>query len=546
MLTAIAPANGPVVRLDNLAPTAPTLAVVAGALTVGVRTGGWVNDAVLFGSTNAANGAIAVAGVEGGVGGLNYRAAVGGTTMTGPATLAESSAPNNYTVSVYSRDALGNESLNVDATFAVDRTAPTVAFGAAPASNSGYAAGIASWVGTSVTDPATAPALASGFVGLGATPLTVSQSRRNATNNWFYCPAAAAFQAATTACASWAATTTNYASVMEILTNDVAAGDSYITTTATVFDQAGNTSAAVTRVFATDLSAPTVALLTPFTIPANGASLAVTGSMVDNLHIRGQQIDFTVAGGTPTGLAAVAGSTDRFFPIAPAAVDAYNPTTLTTSAGFSQTIPRFIAQWQVSDGLVPSGYAAQIATSALTGVAVNVASTASAAAAAGNTAIVAPASAAIIGSGVYTFGATQFLSTSSFAAVTTICRDGITSSCTQTRLIRADLVVPAATANPFERVQFWAYQAGAGGTLVPSLLAGNLHAGRAGWRYLGEVTQATVIDAATRTWRFDFSWNPTADQLPFSTDAATRVMAVGVTGGSALMAPVSAAITVSP
>jgi hypothetical protein len=284
-----------------------------------------------------------------------------------------------------------------------------------------------------------------------------------------------------------------------------------------------------------------------------------------------------------------AGATDRFFMTAPVALDAFNASSLTTAGSISQAIPRFLAQWQtVADTIsLPVGgpysgtnMSAQLPASHINAVAVNTASAA-------NVAIDMPLVGvpAVTGftAGTFLFK-TPTLSTTGGSATTSISRDGVCIGSlggSETRVIGASVVLPTAAANPFQRVQFWAYQNGtdAGGTTVatdqtgaagalvagsgnlnPSLASGNLNF-RPGWRYLGEVTQATVQDnGVERTWSFSYTWNATADQLPWRgssgcggyTPSATngdafRIVALGITnGGAALVSPVTRVFGVAP
>jgi hypothetical protein len=607
ILVGAAPANNPTFRVDNLAPGAVTLAVdIGNNLIPGTRTGGWVNDAASFTATvaaSAANGSVAVLPADGGIGGAAATAKVGGVTMTTPAGLAESSAASNYTVSVYNCDALSNCSVNTDATFAVDRTAPTVSYGTNPANNTGYnnvqTAIPAAWVGTSVTDPATGSSLPSGFLNLGGTPLIVNQARRNPTDTRYYCPTTGTFLTAATGCVAWLGTTQNYASNIQVNTNTGVAGDAYITTNVSVADQAGNVSAIVTRVFAQDVTAATASLLAPLSLPADGSAITLSGAMADALHLRGYQADFQVAGFAPYvntvggTMAVVAGSTDRFFYTAPTAVDAYNPTALSTSGSFSATLPHFFAQWQwLTDTAYTAGgpystFGAQAPLSNVGVGVVNVGSTPFAV----STPVVAPA---VVGfaSGAFSFRTPTMASTGG-SNTTSISRDGVCVASlggSDTRVLSVAAIGLTTYANPFARVQFWAYQDGAAGGattvttvlagtagatvtgysasagtqpgLNPSFLAGNLNAGRAGWRFIGETTQATTQDnGVDRTWTYSYTWNATADQLPWRgssgcssyTVSATggdafRVIAVGVaaTGGAVLVSPATLQWNVAP
>jgi hypothetical protein len=264
------------IRLDNQAPVGMGLTNVPNG-----RTNGWFNDLVVLNGTTA-NGVVSTLATDAGAGGITYAATVGGVAMTSTSTLAESSTPTAYTVSVVASDALNNATAASTRTFGVDRTPPTLAFVAFPAttlpglnnvaaqattagSAQGQVQGAAITVANntiqySETDPGgTAGVSPSGFFSVTGLPLELSMTRVTNAATTNFCPTPV-FPATDwlTVCGAWNIGTSFATPLTFSFPVAQFASSGYYVTTAQVSDQAGNPSPVLTRIFAQDLAAPIV------------------------------------------------------------------------------------------------------------------------------------------------------------------------------------------------------------------------------------------------------------------------------------------------
>ena len=264
-------ATAPGLRLDNRAP--------AGAVNVQTnpngRANGWINDAVVFNTVNAAtnlNGAVASssAAVDAGVGGASYRARVGAnftaanasTDITNATTLAPSATNTTYCLVQYAVDTFMNRTApSACATqFGVDRAPPVATLGGIAANARLTGANIGGEITVALSD--------TGLVGNSGmnpvAPMVGSIVRRNA--------AVAVFCTlgtdATTACATQAPLA-GLPTAITIIAAVTANG--YYAFTGTAKDAAGNTTAVGPRVFVKDNTAPIIAVAgIPATVAATG------------------------------------------------------------------------------------------------------------------------------------------------------------------------------------------------------------------------------------------------------------------------------------
>lgn len=628
-----------VVRLDNVGPGTVTYNAqstnsanancAAGAATtsMGGRTNCWFNDAVVLNgrqtgfagvaaSQTSTNGLIASAAdlgsgrVIGTSDGLTIQARVGLSTdasstvdasaaVTSTAGLAESATATAYRVRTRITDLLGNttnsgSNSGVASTtggiFGVDRTVPALAFVGGPAANArGVAPGGAYTFGA--TDNSVAPAAPSGFFNLAATPLTVTSTRREATiGTRFFCAVTATYiNTSSTAnpCAGangWpSGTTPTYLANLVVSDNNASALDAYYTISATVADQAGNVSAAASRVELIDATAPSIGGLSYPPFLTQGGTATFTSQVIDNLDLQldRMNLQYGPAGGAPGAFAATLFDANTGAAFAPTtavggssfwypdvAINAYNASPLVTTFAMSNTVTNLYTNIQVTGTTTGTSAAALNAAGFLNtanGVVLNQANTATASA----TPIIAgalPATQTAIGNtgaagsgpvnwficgttGTITAGTACPAVPAALAAATIpVSRDGNTAG--QDQAVTFDAVATGTTAvfnNPFSSVQFWAY---------------NPAAATEGWRLIGTVTNSsTVTDGGLavpngRNWHFLFTWNPTSTDAPSNAGTVYRVVAVGIGGanlttatsqGSAIATPLGGiTITINP
>jgi len=367
------PANyGAGFRMDNRAPAAPAVFVNPNG-----RLGGWVNDAVIFNTIQAAanlNGMITAAIADAGVGGVTYAARVGGTVaaaiaaadVTSPATLAASIAPTSYCLVVYSVDALGNRTASPGSatacgattqstTIGVDRAAPTISFSGGLGANARInTATVAAEFQVTVSDTGTI-----GNSGMNsANSVMGTVTLRNATATGAATCLVGTYAAAT----GCSAASVNAAPVFPLVPTTVIAANAspgYFTYTGQARDAAGNLSGTVTRVVAHDDAAtpPVVVFSTPL-LPGtlNPNSFVINNVVSDNLDIRDYQYTF-LYGATMGGF--------PFEGTAQTAVNGYNASPLINSsynATYSGAILRQVQEWTGAPWTVGAASAATTST----------------------------------------------------------------------------------------------------------------------------------------------------------------------------------------
>jgi hypothetical protein len=597
-----------VVRLDNVTPSTPTFIQQSSngtntgcalngttATQFGGRTNCWFNDAVVlnglqtgFGvAGTSGNGMILGGGADLGSGrvigtatGVVFTARAGAAAdasatvdataaITSTAGLAETANNATYRLRVRSVDAVGNTRNTSAGTIGVDRTAPTLTFVGGPADGArNTVPGGAYTLGA--TDNATAPAAPSAFFNLALTPLRVSQLRREATiGSRFWCPTTASFVQAPTngSCTAWI-TGTSYAANLNFSDVNGSALDAYFTATATVNDQAGNVSPAVSSVELVDATAPAIGGLSysPFLVAGGPATFSSTD--IDNLDIQSERMNlifgliqpgaagtfaatlFDANSGAAFAPGTAAGGSTFWFP--DKVVNAYNVSPLITTNAFSFTIPNLPTQIEVTgtaNGTNGAAINANGVVNTANGIVINQANTATASATPIIPAAI-PANSAITNTGGSNNGPLAFvicgtaqvggLCPAPYATLltgnTVISRDGaapntVTITAQAQGLTGSTIVGPATVppqfSNPFSAVQFWAYN--------PTI--GPLE----GWRLIGTVNGTTVTDGGLaapngRNWNFTFTWDPNAVTAP-TTGATYKIVAIGISsvaGGAAL------------
>jgi hypothetical protein len=298
-------AIGSFYRIDNRAPTAPTL-----NFTIASRrnANNWVNDAPAFNNTAANGGAISVASVDGGVGLSTTATNVYTTTLTtygvltNAATLAESATNATYSATAKGADLLGNTSAaSAAATFGVDRSAPTFTH-VMPADQSVIAApgGVATGVIT-YSDPAIVPA---GPSTPSATPVRMTVSKRTtATATAYMNSTATAWGAAGGAAASYSIGLAG-GFIDAVALNSAG----YYIVSLFVEDGAANASASVSRSYLYDVTAPTGPFVVPIMTASAGAANLFTSAMTDNIDIASSQwkMAYNVLGTSAPGAAGAA------------------------------------------------------------------------------------------------------------------------------------------------------------------------------------------------------------------------------------------------
>ena len=575
-----------IVRLDNVAP-----AGVAGSLVTNGRTNNWENDAVVLNglqtgfagvaaASTSANGAV-LAGADNGSGriigtatgvtftgrtglGTDAAATVDGTAaVTSTAALAESATNGAYRLRIRGTDLLGNFANSSVGTFGVDRTAPVLTFAGGPAVNARNVLAAGSYT-YAATDNSVSPAAPSGFFNLGATPLSVTSLKRNAAASTWWCPTSVAYQSAATACATWTSGT-NYNANLIVSDENTFVGDAYYTVSATVADQAGNVSAAASRVELTDASAAAIGGLSYPPFLTAGGSATFTSTDNDNLDLQLERLNLAygaiqpgVAGGFAATLfdastaaafaptSAVGGST-FWFPDSP--VNGYNLVPLVTTHSFAFTATNLLTQIQAVTtalGANPAALNAAGVVNTANGIVLNQANTATASA----TPIIAgavPAAVAITNTGAAGAGPVTF-PISGAAGTTLLSVSGAGGLGTSTSFTATAQGLTGVFTNPFSAVQFWAYEP----TVAPL----------EGWRLIGTVTSATTTDAGGapplgRNWAYTVTWTPTAATAPNGANTGAtvyKVVAIGIVGsaipastGMALASPLSAKlVSVAP
>jgi hypothetical protein len=576
----------PLVRLDNRAPMSATAlgSATNGAQAIpglslscpfclGGRTGNWINDGVtITGTSSTAGNAIFRSGTgtdgmlgDGGVGGIVVTASVTGgalsapTSLTNATTLAESAAGNTYTATYTFADALGNTTVAAAATpqivtFGVDRTKPVLTLAASPTNDSSYAADPAIGFAFAATDNATGSAAPSGFFNLGLTPLTMSEAARNSVGTTWWCPASGNFQktlAAGGVCATWTQTGANQNFAVNLNSPDHGIANAYFTTTATVTDQAGNTSDPATNLFAVDAVTPVMGgIAFPPFFTAGGAATFTSVSTTLGLDIATSRMNLGY--GAP-GLGLFDGNTGAAFAPSSAAggarlwqpdvpVDAFNAATLQTSAPFTVTVNPVLTNVQGATAAAgTNGAVAGVSLTSVNAFSLNQPGTASAVSTSAITAASIPPSTPITNTGLAGAGPVNFLMCGVGAACASppaalaagtfiISRTGVASNPVSVVLTAVAEGTTAVFNNPFSSVQFWVYDP-CTGLNAPQL--GCLR-NTEGWRLIATVTNSsTVTDGGLavpsgRNWQFSTTWTPSLTTA--ASNVVYKVMAIGIGG----------------
>jgi hypothetical protein len=541
------------IRLDNQAPVGMVL-----TNTPNGRTSGWFNDAVVLNGTTA-NGIISTPAIDAGAGGIVYTATVGGVAMTSTSTLAETSGPSAYTVSVIANDALNNATAASTKTFGVDRTPPTLTAINGPKAPGNLFPAIGSQNAAFTTDPLTGFAFVandptgaggvtgSGFFNLAATPITMSESARNSTGTKWWCPATTSYVTVATGCVSWVSGTS-------FLTNMVSAdngiGNNYFLTTASITDQAGNSSSPsavqtipgtgpfTTNLFAVDGSAVMALgnLDPPSTFPTSNTSYPFSFGITvgaGGLDIALARLNFSYsnfANDATTGVG-FAGVSKFWAP--DVVIDAWNAATLTTTTSATVTVNNMLTSFEITSGLGVNNAAlnGNVPTSYDFGATNQP----------GNITMIGgwglPASSYTVpafpmtNGGGLNQGPAQWFICATAAAATACPTTPVLQTAGNITISRAaggTAIITAVAAgttgvfnNPFSQVQFWAYD--------PTTLIG--------WRLIGiannssNVTDGTLAAPTGRNWQFNMAFTANATNAP--DNGVYRVIAIGI-GASTL------------
>ena len=570
-----------IVRLDNVAPSAPVITMIPNN-----RTGNWFNDVVVLNGLNkpsTPNGTVCtvtspaldcpVAGPapadlgSGRLGQVTLTARTGLTTdatasvdagaaVTSTAALAESGAPPVYRLRVRADDILHNNVSKGSAaaqSFAVDRTAPTLAIIGGPAANARNIVAAGPYF-FAATDLATPPAAPSGFFNLAGTPLTVNQLRRAAiTGSKWWCPPAAAYISIATGCVGvngWnPASSQNFKANLNWSDVNGSIVDAYYTINATVADQAGNVSNVATGVELTDATPPSIGGLSyPAFLTAGGSTL-FQSSDIDNLDIQLERMNLQYgpiqpgAPGTfaPTGAVFTSplGGSTFWYPDAP--VNGYNLPVLVTTHAFAFTVGNLLTNIQVTGAAGANGAAvnANGVLNTANGIVLDQANNQ----ALTGTPIIPgalPAPAAITNTGLAGAGPVNFVI--SGAAPVNLSVSGAGGLATSTAYTATAQGVTGVFNNPFSSVQFWAYDPT---TAVPAT---------EGWRLFATVGATTTTDGGAavpngRNWGYTATFAPSLtnapDQAACPAGTVYQIMAIGISSvatspGMALASNVSA------
>jgi hypothetical protein len=577
------------IRLDNQAPTG--FGIVS---NVNNRTNNWFNDAVLLNVPTATTNGIVTAGTDLGSGGpIVYTSTVGGVGMNTTSTLAETGTNAAYTVSVTATDLLGNVTAASTETFGVDRTPPTLAAINQPKAPGNLTPALGSANAAFTADPATGFAFVandptgvggvtgSGFFNLAGAPVTMSESARNATSTTWWCNTNAAYQLSTVACpagggfSGWVSGT-NFLSNLVI--GDHGIGNNYFLTTASIADQAGNSSSpsavqtiAGTGPFTTNLFAvDAVAVQSlgnldpPLTFPTSNSSYGFTfGAATTGLDLALARLGWAYNGGFNDAVTnaafANAGGNVALFWAPDVTIDAFNAATLQTTATASVTVSNMLTNFEITSGLGVNGAALNanqplIYTYETTNQPGNITSNTWGLV---GTAYTVPAAAMTNGGGLNQGPAQWYIcGTATSAAPCGVTPALLTAgNVTVSRATGTPVVITAVAAgttavfnNPYSQVQFWAYSP----SIAPPAAAPS------GWRLIGiannssNVTDGLAAVPGGRNWQFTATFVPSAAYAP--DNAVYHVVAIGIGAGSlttgsgvALATPVGGTtITVTP
>jgi hypothetical protein len=565
------------VRLDNLAPTRPTISglcigCVGGFLytntTDTLRTNNWLNAALLLDDACAIG--VATGNIDGtipvppgtlvrnctlsratdlGIGRLgpsgqdplDYQIRMGDATLGNSGVdalatvqnasgLAESSSNTTYLIRARVADQLGNRSGASSQGAGVDNTTPTLrvdsvatttpqVVSASKSINAGHGIALATVaVAFIAQDTASGGATPSGFFNLAGNPLVTSVQRvmwtGTATQTRWLCPTTG-FQASL---AAGGACVDWFTGVNQNFRGA-------LTQMGFATGGAANGYFTVNSVVLDQAGNISTTQSVPFlfdiTAPAVGGISSpafLTGGQTATFST-GAQDDQDLGSGVFT--LAYLGTADPFrFPSI--ALGTFGSDVFTTTANLSLQYA-FIRSMQLAPGGVPNGAVGNIPTT-VTAQAVDVA---------GNTSTVStltiPAG-SIQGTPV-AFAGFSWAITAPGAAVTVSRDDAAVTPAVNAVTVTAQAVGPTGTfQNPFtSRVEFWAQSA----------------VGQQ-WRQIGVSTSPSVLDnGVTRTWSFSITWNPDANTAPVAA-AGYRIIAVGVSSvGDALQSDANTNVTMT-
>jgi hypothetical protein len=474
-------------RMDNWAPTAPTLNFTIASVR---NNANWVNDGVAFNALAASGGAISVASTDN-VGGVGlsttatsvYQVTVGGNVIANASSLAESATNATYTATAKAVDLVGNTSAaSAAATFGVDRTIPTFTYGGPADATALAAAPNATLLGAlTYSDPATVPA---GPSNPSATPVRyLIQRRTTATASTLWNNGAGVFNA----------TGGEFSAALAGVNLEPAGAtniEAYYVVTMYVEDGAANKATSITRTYLYDITAPTGPFSIPVATASAGQSNIFTSTAADNLDVATTQWAMTYA-----ALAAAPGAAGASILLPTTAFGSF--ASFTTTAASSANYPLFRSMLNVAGG-VPNWATA----GSLTNVAHMIMDRRPAPAVATVVANAIPAANVPTIPAGDPYAAAGFAGTG-FSVTNAAVNVDISGNGTAPTLNSVDLTATAVgTANtfvnPFARVDFFVYDA-----------TNN------NYRLIGSATSASVQDIAlplpgTRVYTWTVNWNPDA------------------------------------
>jgi hypothetical protein len=577
------------IRLDNRAPVRPTVGPQVSSFlntnttTPVIRTGNWVNDALVLNATSPDGGAtgnidgpplvrrtVLTVAADGGSSRLNAATQITYLTRVGADnTAADAAAPitsvagipesdqapiiggtNPLVLRARAADLVGNTSGASTQNIAVDRTPPTLAMGCGgtfaadatcavqpnPWFNGPNPLTAAVFIPFAATDAASGGAVPSAFFNLAGTPLVTSIQRVDPNiGSRFWCPASASFVTSTGNCASFI-TGRFFAGPLTQTFAGLGNVEGYYTITTSVSDQAGNQSGQITATGLYDYTAPAIGGISFPAFLNGGANVTFSTQANDNVDLLSGTLFLTY---TAFG--------DNFqFPTSALGTFGSDAFTTTASVSLSTT---FIRSIQVSGPAAPgAGFLPPTAVSALvTDVARLQSALSTTPIGAGSiqvgTASTAPST---NWAGPAAFNWSITLLNGVAPAAINVNRDAtaVLPNVNQVTITACAAGPTGTFQNPFtSRVEFWA-QGGAGAT----------------WRLIGTSTSPTVTDTGIgptgRTWCFSTTWNPDPDYTAAGYavgNTGVNIMAIGVNNipvggtlpaGDGLATPINANVTV--
>jgi hypothetical protein len=463
-------------RMDNWAPTAPTLNFTIASVRNNLN---WVNDAVPFNNTAANGGAIGVASTDN-VGGVGlsttptnvYQVTVGGNVIANASSLAESLTNAAYSATARAVDLVGNTSAaSAAATFGVDRTAPTFTYGG-PADATAIAAPGGVLAGAiTYSDPATLPA---GPSTPSATPVRYTiQRRTTATASTLWNNVAVAFNATGGAFSAGLAGVNVDPGATNV--------EAYYVLTIFAEDGAANPAASITRTYLYDITAPTGPFSIPVATASAGQSNIYTSTAADNLDVASTAWAFAYA-----QLAVAPGAAGATILLPSTTFGSF--ASFTTTAASSANYPLFRALANNAGGVPAWGTAGS-----LTSVSHIITDRAP---------LTTTVTNAIPGANLPTIPAADPYATAGFAgtgfSVTNaavnvdISGNGVSPTLNSVNITATAVGTVNVMPNPFSRVDFFVYD-GVTNT----------------YRLLGSATAPTVVDnAVNRVYTWTVNWDP--------------------------------------